>query len=134
MRLHDAEFSNGQPVTPDDLIFTLKRVLNRKSPGTDAAGIASIDINRLKKMDNKTLRMYLKVPDRTISLGFAIPGTSIVPQGFDPKKPVGSGPFTLQSFNPGRDRVREKPKLLEVRLAVPGRVALSVLPIPTRRG
>ena len=105
VRLHDAEFSNGQPVTADDLIFTLKRVLNPKSPGTDAAGIASIDINRLKKMDNKTLRMYLKVPDRTISLGFAIPGTSIVPQGFDPKKPVGSGPFTLQSFNPGRDTV-----------------------------
>ena len=105
VRLHDAEFSNGQPVTADDLIFTLKRVLNPKSPGTDAAGITSIDINRLKKMDNKTLRMYLKVPDRTISLGFAIPGTSIVPQGFDPKKPVGSGPFTLQSFNPGRDTV-----------------------------
>jgi peptide/nickel transport system substrate-binding protein len=105
VRLHNAEFSNGKPVTADNVIFTLKRVLNPKSPGTDASGITSIDINRLKKLDTKTLRMYLKTPDRTLPLGFALPGTSILPLDYNPKKPYGSGPFLLQSFAPGRETV-----------------------------
>lgn len=101
VRLRPADFQDGKPVTADDVIFTLQRVLNPKAPGTSAGIIASIDTNRLKKLDPKTVRIYLKYPDVNLPEGLSAPGTAIVPVGYDPKHPIGSGPFTFQSFQPG---------------------------------
>jgi peptide/nickel transport system substrate-binding protein len=101
-RLRDAEWHNGKPVTADDVIFTLKRVLNPKAPGTASAILPSIDPGRLKKLDNRTVRVYLKYPDVSLPLGLTDAGASIVPVDFDPKKPIGSGAFKFQSLTPGQ--------------------------------
>jgi peptide/nickel transport system substrate-binding protein len=101
-RLNKAEWHNGKPVTADDVIYTLKRVLNPKTPGTAAAILPSIDPSRLKKLDSRTVRVYLKYPDISLPLGLTDAGASIVPVDFDPKKPIGSGPFKFKSLTPGQ--------------------------------
>jgi peptide/nickel transport system substrate-binding protein len=100
-RLREAEFHDGKPVTADDVIFSLKRLLNPKTPGTAAALLPAIDASRLKKLDNRTVRVFLKYPDVSVPDGLTDPGASIVPVDFNPKKPIGSGPFEFQSLSPG---------------------------------
>lgn len=103
VRLRDAEWQNGKPVTADDVIYTIKRILNPKEPGSSASALTSIDTKRLQKLDAKTVRIHLLFPDSTLleTMGLQA-GTSIVPVGFNPNKPIGSGPFKLQNFNPGQ--------------------------------
>jgi peptide/nickel transport system substrate-binding protein len=107
VRLKDAEFHNGKPVTADDLIFSIKRHLNPKVYSTVSGAMTTIDAKRLKKMDPKTVRIYLTTPDISVPNAFALPGTGVIPVDFDndPKHPIGSGPFKFKSFTPGRQSV-----------------------------
>jgi peptide/nickel transport system substrate-binding protein len=105
VRLKDAEFHNGKPVTADDVIFSIKRALNPKAPSSIAGILGSIDTKRLKKMDAKTVRINLNMPDISIDQPFTFGASSIVPVDYDPKKPIGSGPFKFKSFTPGRESV-----------------------------
>lgn len=103
VRLREAEWHDGKPVTADDVIFTLRRILNPKAPGGAAGVLAAIDAKRLQKLDSRTVRIHLNFPDAMIPtvMGHDA-GTSIVPVGFDPENPIGSGPFKLESFRPGQ--------------------------------
>jgi peptide/nickel transport system substrate-binding protein len=105
VRLREAEFSNGKPVTADDVMFSIKRVLNPKAPGTGAGYLQAIDVNHMQKLDRRTVRLNLLRPDVALPSGFTDPGNQIVPVGFDPKNPVGSGPYKLKSITPGQQTV-----------------------------
>jgi peptide/nickel transport system substrate-binding protein len=102
VRLRDAEFHNGKPVTADDVIYSLRRVLDPKAGGSAATFLAAVDPKRLEKMDDRTVRIHLKYPDVSLPYGLRLQGAAIVPVDFDPKHPIGSGPFKLKSFNPGQ--------------------------------
>src|SRR5436190_3074948 len=52
VRVRQAEFHNGKPVTADDVIFSLRRVLNPKAAASDAGLIASVDPQRMQKLDS----------------------------------------------------------------------------------
>ena len=102
-RLRDGlTFHDGKPVTADDVIFSIRRMLNPKNAADGAKLVASIDPNGLKKMDARTVRMKLKFPDVSLETAFALNVSGIVPVGYDPKKPVGAGPFKLNSFKPAQ--------------------------------
>jgi peptide/nickel transport system substrate-binding protein len=102
VRLNKAEFSNGKPITADDVIYTIQRTLNPKT-GAQAATVAqSIDAANLKKLDSRTVRINLHYPDAGVPYELRQQGFAIIPTGFDPKKPIGSGPFQLQSFTAGQ--------------------------------
>jgi len=92
---------NGKPLTADDLIYTLNRILNPKNPGVAAHSISSVNANAMTKLDQQTVRLTLNYPDAIFPERFYIPQTSIVPVGYDPANPVGTGPFKFQSFTPG---------------------------------
>jgi peptide/nickel transport system substrate-binding protein len=102
VRLRDAEFHNGKAVTADDVIFSLQRILNPKNGASGAALIASIDPQRMQKLDARTVRLNLHYPD--VGLAYGLRGTvcAIVPVGYNAKKPIGSGPFKFESFTPGQ--------------------------------
>ena len=96
-------FHDGKPLTADDVIFTFQRILNPKSPLTGASSLGPIDLNNLKKVDNLTVKVPMTSPFGSfldqLSYWYYL---YIVPVGFDPTKPNGTGPFKYQSFTAGQ--------------------------------
>jgi peptide/nickel transport system substrate-binding protein len=98
-------FHNGQPVTADDVIFSLRRIINPKNPGTGAASIGYVDLKRTRKLDSRTVRIALQFPNVGFPDDVGQYFNGIVPVGYDPKNPVGTGPFKYKSFAPGEQSV-----------------------------
>jgi peptide/nickel transport system substrate-binding protein len=59
----------------------------------------------MKKIDNLTVRIPLKFPNATFPDDIGQYFNGIVPVGYDPKNPVGTGAFKYQSFTPGQQSV-----------------------------
>jgi peptide/nickel transport system substrate-binding protein len=112
IRVRDGiEFSNGKTLGADDVVYSLRRLINPKLGLFGGAALSSVDPNGMKKMDKRTVRLTLKRPDATIldALGQYI--ANIVPAGYSPKAVgkanpnVGTGPYILKSFSPGQQSV-----------------------------
>jgi peptide/nickel transport system substrate-binding protein len=105
------EFHNGKTLGADDVIYSLRRLIDPKLKLFGGAALSSVDGNQIKKLDKRTVRLTLKRKDVTIldALGQYIAG--IVPVGYSPgaigqaKPNVGTGPYKLQSFTPGQQSV-----------------------------
>ena len=98
-------FHDGKPLTADDVIFTIKRIVDPADPKVGAAGISYLDLARMKKVDDLTVLMPLKVRNVGFSEQFAQYFMGIVPVGYDPAKPIGTGPFKYKSFTAGQQSV-----------------------------
>jgi peptide/nickel transport system substrate-binding protein len=104
MRLRpDVTFHNGKSMTAEDLIYTLQRIADPKNPKPGASTIAVCDVANMKKIDNLTVSLPCKTPYATFveSLAGYFLYFNIVPVGYDPKNPVGTGPFKFKEFTPG---------------------------------
>src|SRR5437879_6883457 len=55
-------FHDGRPLTADDVIFTLQRILNPKSPLTGATSLGPVDLPNLKKVDDLTVQVPMTSP------------------------------------------------------------------------
>lgn len=103
VRLRDGlKFSDGRPITADDVVATFKRITDPKSPKAGAAGLSTLDPGSLKATDSKTVVFGFTAPFATFPDAVAQYSNGIVPADFDIKKPVGSGPFMFESFTPGQ--------------------------------
>jgi len=97
-------FHNGKPLGADDVIFTLRRIIS--GPLTGATPLGPVDAKGLKALDKRTVLVPMTSP-----YGSFIDQLSywyylyIVPAGFNPNKPNGTGPFKYQSFTPGQQSV-----------------------------
>lgn len=101
-------FHDGRPLTAKDVRYTLLFLTDPKSPGAAAARLTSLDRGGMRVLDDHTLRVrfgkpYAPFPDALGEGGTS--GIRIVPVGYDPKRPVGTGPFKFQSFSPGERSV-----------------------------
>src|SRR6266576_2291864 len=97
-------FHDGKPLTADDVIFTLNRIITGKLTGSTPLG--PIDVKGLKKLDKLTVQVPMTSPYGSFTDQLAYwYYLYIVPVGFDPKKPNGTGPFKYQSFTPGQRSV-----------------------------
>src|ERR1700728_55604 len=95
-------FHNGKDLTADDVIYTFQTIMNPKAPAAAAAGLSSIDAKGITKLDSLTLRIPCTTPFASLYEALAIPGYSdVIPVGYNPAAPVGTGAFKLQSFTPG---------------------------------
>jgi len=97
------EFHNGQPLTIDDVIFTFNRILGLHGPG--ALALSVVNMKDARKLDDYTVMLPMNVPYSVLPQLIYNTGHGIVPVGFDPKNPVGTGPFKYQSFTPGQQSV-----------------------------
>lgn len=121
--LRDARFHDGSPVTADDVKFSLERLINPKTKSEggsyytgfikDTAGIAAgkkTSSSGIVVVDEKTLRIELSQPHAAflnlLALWFAsiYPKATVTRVGNDAfnKKPVGCGPFKLDSYKPAQ--------------------------------
>jgi peptide/nickel transport system substrate-binding protein len=109
IRLKDGiTFHNGKAVTADDVIFSLRRILDPKDPKTGAASIGYVDEKLLKKMDDRTVRVTLEFANAGFLDDLGQYFNAIVPTDYDVENPVGTGPFKYVSFTPGQQSEFEK--------------------------
>jgi peptide/nickel transport system substrate-binding protein len=99
------EFTNGKTVTSDDVIFSINRIINPKSPGTGAASIGYINAKGMKKMDATTVRVPLQFPNAGFVDDLGQYFNNIIPTDYDPKNPVGTAAWKYKSFTPGQQSV-----------------------------
>jgi peptide/nickel transport system substrate-binding protein len=99
------EFHNGKTVAPEDVIFSLQRILAPKAPKTGASSIGFVDAKNLKQVGPRQVRIPLKSPNASFVDAIGQYFNAIVPVGYDPSKPVGTGAFMYESFTPGQQSV-----------------------------
>ena len=97
------EFHNGRPLGADDIIFNFKRITNKAHPLNGASALPPIA--SLTKLDQRTVRITFETPYSIFYQVLAGYFFYIVPVGYDPKKPIGTGPFKYHSFTPGLQSV-----------------------------
>jgi peptide/nickel transport system substrate-binding protein len=111
------KFSDGSPITVDDVKWSLERARNPKN-GIWNFTLASVDSIEAKGAD--TVVLHLKNPDPTLAAALATFNSAIMPQkpfeatpgATDEEKakafaehPVGSGPFVFDSWQRGTELV-----------------------------
>jgi peptide/nickel transport system substrate-binding protein len=101
----DLTWQNGKPVTADDVVYTFDRILDPKEPKTGAATLTGLSVGKTKKIDDLTVEFQLDAPNVLLPEALAFRGCQLVPVDFDPKNPIGCGPFQLTSFRPGEQFV-----------------------------
>ncbi|MBN2018650.1 MAG: hypothetical protein JW749_00310 [Sedimentisphaerales bacterium] len=107
----DAHFSDGVPVTADDVIFTYQAIID---PNIDATNIASlyVDVDRVEKISDRVVKFYMKQPYFKALEVCSFWDIGIYPkhvyQFKDAKEfnqrvsePVGSGPYVFERWDFG---------------------------------
>ena len=99
-------FHNGKPLTAEDVVYTFKRIMDPKDPKTGAFALQPVDPNGMKIVDPLTLQLTMLTPYSTFVSQIAdLYYFGIVPVGYIPNRPVGTGPFKYKSFTPGLQSV-----------------------------
>ncbi|URK86398.1 ABC transporter substrate-binding protein (plasmid) [Rhizobium sp. RCAM05350] len=93
----------GGEFQADDVIFSVKRILDPAAPTKGAALIKFIDPEKIEKIDDLTLKFTLSAPYGLFPEVWANRYLRMVPRDFDPAKPDGTGAFKYESFTPGRE-------------------------------
>ncbi len=110
----DARFSDGHPVTADDVIFTYKTIVD---PGVDAANMANyyLDVEKVEKIGERGVHFVMKRPFFKALENLSFWDFGVLPEHIyryeDPmdfnnrvSDPVGSGPYVFENWTKG-DRV-----------------------------
>ena len=119
LTLHDGiKWSDGQPYTADDVVFTIQLLLDDKTATLDNAANMQQWVSAVKKIDDKTVEFDLKAPNPRFQLDyFSVRiwgGIVILPKHiwesqdpttftfYDEAKgwPIGTGPYKLTSATP----------------------------------
>jgi len=115
IRVHPGiEFHNGKTLTSADVRYSLQRFVNKKLALGGQAFLPTLDPNRIKLLDKRTVRVTLTQPDATILDSLAQYTAAMVPVGYGAtgygkaKPNVGTGPFMLKSFAPGQQSVHAR--------------------------
>ncbi len=100
------KFSNGQPLTAEDVAWTLNRFGNPKINAIMAA--VAIGYGHATVVNKSTVRVKLKVPVASFLYNISIWPAFILPKNLVEKQkakffdhPVGTGPFMVKSFAKG---------------------------------
>lgn len=99
----DVKFHDGRPVTAEDVVASFARITNPKDPKTAAADLGILD--EVAVISDTVLEFRLNTPSATLDDSLGQYSVGIVPADFDIKNPIGTGPFKVSSFDPGRQSV-----------------------------
>ncbi len=100
-----AKFSDGQPVTPEDVIFTFELLAEK---GIPRYGVTANKVAKVEKVGERGVRFTFKHPDRELPLILGLfpilPKHAVNAETFDKStlRPiVGSGPYRLETVRAG---------------------------------
>lgn len=107
------KFSDGTPVTADDVVFSFQRLNER---GLPYAKDRFKSLDAVTKIDERRIRFKLKQPDAGFLLNLGSPfvvGSAILSQKWaqthDPKREMmGTGPFKMVSYTPNTQLVLKR--------------------------
>jgi peptide/nickel transport system substrate-binding protein len=101
-------FHDGKAFGADDVLYTLRTILNPKKPLGGATVLSPVDLKGLRKLDEHTVSVPMTSPfgsfvDQLAAFWYFL---YIAPDGWaDKDKPNGTGPFKYQSFTAGQQSV-----------------------------
>jgi peptide/nickel transport system substrate-binding protein len=102
------KWNNGDTFTSDDVIFTFNQWLN-KDVGSSMLGLVGKYLDSTEKVDQYQVKLHLKEPEIAVPEHlFHYPALVLNAKTFEGdfiKKPVGTGPYTLESYLPGERAV-----------------------------
>ncbi|WP_165964298.1 ABC transporter substrate-binding protein [Actinomadura sp. KC216] len=120
----NVKFHDGSAFTADDVIAVFQRVLDKKNALIERNYIDFIDPKGIEKVDDLTVKFKLPKPYGPFE--FAVTNSNIIfyKKGSKPEQAMGTGPFRLVSFTPGRETLVKrfdgywgaKPKLDQVKI------------------
>jgi peptide/nickel transport system substrate-binding protein len=97
-------FSDGSPVTPDDVVFSLNKVMDPSA----AYGFAFAPVAKVEATDARTVKISLKTPYTPILSALSLFSSSVVKKAAYEAgaeafgaKPVCTGPFMVESYERG---------------------------------
>ena len=100
-----AKFSDGKPVTPEDVIFTFDLLAEKGYP---RYAVTKNKVAKVEKVGERGVRFTFKRPDRELPLILGLfpilPKHAIDAETFDKstlKPMIGSGPYRLETVKPG---------------------------------
>ena len=129
-----AKFQNGAAVTSADVKASFERILDEKTGAAARANFRSIET--IETPDAQTVVFKLSQPDVPILAAMTHMNAAILPaseiaSGTVGTKAVGSGPFTLERWDPNSKEVlKANPEWAGGKLAIDG-IDISVLPDET---
>ncbi|WP_020496580.1 ABC transporter substrate-binding protein [Sciscionella marina] len=100
VRLHD-----GRTFGAEDVIYSVRRILDPRLASAGAALLSFVDPDRITKVDDLTVRFRLKRPFSLFEQVWSNYYLVMVPRGFDPRHPIGTGPFRYVTAEPGRGSI-----------------------------
>ncbi|GAB3559298.1 ABC transporter substrate-binding protein [Spelaeicoccus albus] len=99
----DVVFHDGRPMTGKDVAATFARITDPKDPKSGAAGLT--DLDKVVVAGEHKVEFHLKSPNAAFDDSLGQYANGIVPADYDPKHPVGTGPFKVKSFTAGQQSV-----------------------------
>ncbi|WP_202621558.1 ABC transporter substrate-binding protein [Anaerocolumna sedimenticola] len=105
----NVKFHNGNLVTADDIVYSLKRCAGLLDTTDPAVVVESAltNVSDVKKVDETTVEVDLKEADTEL-IGYLT--SAIIPKDYDKQDtaPIGTGPFKFVSYTPMESFVVEK--------------------------
>jgi peptide/nickel transport system substrate-binding protein len=104
------EFQNGKTFEAEDVVYSLRRIIDVRNGLSGAAGLSAVDPGRIRAIDRYVVRLTLARPSSIIADQLAEYYNTMVPVGYRgwPAPQHGTGAFTLRSFTPGDQSVHER--------------------------
>jgi peptide/nickel transport system substrate-binding protein len=119
-------FQDGSPVTADDIIYTLEYNMDPKTASLGAGNLSSVNPDAIEKVNDRTVKVGLSEPNSFFDANLSDFHLAVIPKGtVDFTHPVGTGPFMLKTFSPGKEatlsafkgyRVAGQPLVAELRM------------------
>ena len=94
-------FSNGNPFTADDVVFSIQK--HKESGASGSARVQTIDAEKTHVMDDYTLSMHLVAPsiaNWTVTAMLVIYDAESYDPDTGSQNPIGTGPYVLKEYVP----------------------------------
>lgn len=98
------KFHNGKEMTPEDVVFSISRAAGLQ-PGQEKAPVDALKVvSEVKVSQDDPNKVIIKLKEKSSEL-LSYFTTGIIPSGYEDcqTKPVGTGPFKFDSYNPGQN-------------------------------